>query len=199
MSARNSVFPGSARGPGTVADPTSSQQSRSGAVTARNDPVRCRIVDASVSLLASEGHLSAPEVADAAGVPLGEVLARFATRTDLLLAVHARVRHTLTAVAPSGSGTLLDASQRERWREFARAGLLACLIEPLVAARQARIMERGRSGNDATGVNPLLIQLASDGLWLADVLRPHGSDPAQRAALESALRELRPADLSGRT
>lgn len=199
MSARGSSSPGSAQGPDTVTVPTSSQQSPSGAVTARNDPVRRRIVDASVSLLASEGHLSAPEVADAAGVPLGEVLARFATRTDLLLAVHARVQHTLTAVAPAGSGTLRDASQPERWREFARAGLLACLIEPEVAARQARIMERGGSADEGAGVNPVLIQLATDGLWLADVLRPHGADPAQRAALAAALREPRAADPSGRT
>lgn len=69
---------------------------------------------------------------------------------------------------------------------ISRAILVACLLEPSLAARWRSFVDPTRNDDptDPAGADDaLILRLVADGLWLSDILGAHSISPEQRRAL----------------
>ncbi len=151
---------------------------------------RDKILDAAQRIITDDGvaAVTFEAVAESAGVSRGGVLYHFASKTELLLALHqhlaARWETELTSAL---GGAPEEATVEERIASYTRVSSrsatgaeLALMIEASVHEEMrepyARVSERWVpdasqvAPDDAVGLDRLIALLAADGLWASDTI-----------------------------
>jgi len=164
----------------------------------RPELVKALLLDAGAQLLSSGVPLSIGGVAELAGVTKGAVQHHFPTREALVLALYEHLSaEFLAQVADDGSGdsaawryarAVLEAQNSDN-SCYEKALLAACVVERGVTAKWAEWL-RGDRKQDGDDTNKLLARLATDGLWLSEVLGVYDLSPAEREALARSIRQL---------
>jgi AcrR family transcriptional regulator len=140
-------------------------------------------------------------VAQHAGVTKGAVQHHFGTREDLFAAMYADTLMRFESLldealeGDSGPGSEARAYMRATFRcgsdvdmNAWRSLIVATVVERALAARWSDWVSQARSKDQS--IADLIMRLASDGLWLSDVLGTYDISADERAELENALLEL---------
>ena len=164
----------------------------------RPELVKSLLLDAGAQLLANGEHLSIGGVAEIAGVSKGAVQHHFPSREDLVLALYEDLLAQLQKdVADDGSAsspawryaqTALHPHD-EASAERAKALLVAAVVEKPVAGMWADWVRQDRA-QDGADIHKLIARLASDGLWLSDLLNVYQLSDDERAGLAKAIEQL---------
>ncbi|MFD8663289.1 TetR/AcrR family transcriptional regulator [Streptomyces globisporus] len=163
---------------------------------------RSQILEAATRVVQREGVKSVTfdSVAAEAGLTKGGLLYHFATRDDLVLAIHQHLadRWEADLVAAAGKPAT-EATRDERLAAYTqvaiqsatRAELLLMLEGSTNAAHSAvweAVTERwapppAPAGDDPAALDRFIVRLASDGLWLYDSLTSQQLSPETRRAV----------------
>ncbi|MFE7057712.1 TetR/AcrR family transcriptional regulator [Streptomyces californicus] len=169
---------------------------------------RTQILDAATRVVQREGVKSVTfdSVAAEAGVTKGGLLYHFASREDLVQAIHQHLadRWEADLVAAAGKsaaeatpGERLAAYTRVSVQSSTRAELLLMLegsTNPAHAALWDAVTERwapsaaGAEG-EREALDRFIVRLAADGLWLYESLTPERLDPELRRAVADRIAE----------
>ncbi|MEU2145804.1 MULTISPECIES: TetR/AcrR family transcriptional regulator [Streptomyces albovinaceus subgroup] len=163
---------------------------------------RSQILEAATRVVQREGVKSVTfdSVAAEAGLTKGGLLYHFATRDDLVLAIHQHLadRWEADLVAAAGKPAT-EATRDERLAAYTqvaiqsatRAELLLMLEGSTNAAHSAAweaVTERwapppASAGDDPAALDRFIVRLAADGLWLYDSLTSQQLTPETRRAV----------------
>ncbi|MFH8872809.1 TetR/AcrR family transcriptional regulator [Streptomyces griseus] len=163
---------------------------------------RTQILEAATRVVQREGVKSVTfdSVAAEAGLTKGGLLYHFASRDDLVRAIHQHLadRWEADLVAAAGKPAA-EATREERLAAYTRVAVqsatraeLLVMLEgstnPAHAAVWEAVTERwapppAPTAGDRAALDRFIVRLAADGLWLYDSLTAEGLDPDMRRAV----------------
>lgn len=163
---------------------------------------RSQILEAATRVVQREGVKSVTfdSVAAEAGLTKGGLLYHFATRGDLVLAIHQHLadRWEADLVAAAGKPAT-EATRDERLAAYTRVAIqsatraeLLLMLEGSTNAAHSAVWEAvterwapppAPAGDDPAALDRFIVRLAADGLWLYDSLTSQQLTPETRRAV----------------
>ncbi|MFH9138780.1 TetR/AcrR family transcriptional regulator [Streptomyces sp. NPDC017524] len=163
---------------------------------------RIKILEAATRVVQREGVKSVTfdSVAAEAGLTKGGLLYHFASRDDLVRAIHQHLADQWEADLVAAAGKpAAEATREERLAAYARVAIqsatraeLLLMLEgstnPAHAAVWEAVTERwapspASSAEDPAALDRFIVRLAADGLWLYESLTAEPLDPGMRRAV----------------